>query len=148
MSYPVINIANKVLANTNMEQGDTVSNLKLQKILYYLQGYFMAVFGRKLFDNAIEAWNYGPVVREVYFHFNKFGSGAITLQGEEEIAELLPEEEELFLEVLEEYGQFSAIKLMKMTHEELPWKQTWHTNPQSEISDALILEFFKTQIQA
>ncbi|HHT9079557.1 DUF4065 domain-containing protein [Flavobacterium psychrophilum] len=146
MSYPIIDIANKVIASTDIAQGETISNLKLQKMLYYLQGFFIAVFDKKLFDESIEAWQYGPVVRESYFHFKNFGSSSISLKGDENIIDLTQSETELFNEVLEEYGQFSAIKLMNMTHEELPWKKTFYKNPQGEITYNLLKEYFKTQI--
>ena len=134
MTYPVIDIANKVIANTDINQGETISNLKLQKMLYYLQGFFIAVFDKKLFDEPIEAWQYGPVVRDAYFHFKDFGSASISLKEDEKIIDLTELEDELFREVMEEYGQFSAIKLMNMTHEELPWRKTFSENPQGEIS--------------
>lgn len=146
MSYPIIHIANKIIANTNTNQGETISNLKLQKMLYYLQGFFIAVFDKKLFEEPIEAWQYGPVVRDVYFHFKEFGQNSISLEKNEEIITLESEEEALFRDVMEEYGQFSAIKLMNMTHEELPWKKTFNESPQGEISCELLKEYFKTQI--
>ena len=146
MNYSVIDIANKVIANTNLGPGETISNLKLQKMLYYLQGFFIAIFDNKLFPETIEAWQYGPVVKEAYLHFKSFGSSSIILNGDEKIIEFSAQENELFLEVMEEYGQFSAVKLMNMTHEELPWKKTFNENPQGEISYELLKEFFKTQI--
>lgn len=146
MSYPIIDIANKIIANTDINQGETISNLKLQKMLYYLQGFFIAVFDKKLFEEPIEAWQYGPVVRDAYFHFKEFGSSSISLKEEEVIINLPQNEDELFKEVMEEYGQFSAVKLMNMTHEELPWKKTFTENPQGEISYELLKEYFKTQI--
>ena len=146
MSYPVIDIANKIIANTDINQGETISNLKLQKMLYYLQGFFIAVFDKKLFEEPIEAWQYGPVVRDAYFHFKDFGPSSILLNVDEKIIDLPQNEAELFREVMEEYGQFSAIKLMNMTHEELPWKRTFNENPQGEISYELLKEYFKTQI--
>lgn len=146
MSYPIIDIANKIIANTDINQGETISNLKLQKMLYYLQGFFIAVFDKKLFEEPIEAWQYGPVVRDAYFHFKEFGPASISLKGDEKIIDLTHNEDELFREVMEEYGQFSAIKLMNMTHEELPWKKTFSENPQGEISYELLKEYFKTQI--
>ena len=111
-----------------------------------MQGFFIAVFDEKLFDNEIEAWQYGPVVREVYNHFKDFGAGAITLKEDDKIVELPEEKNELFKEVMNEYGQFSAIKLMNMTHSELPWKKIFHENPQGEIPYELLKEYFKTQI--
>ena len=115
-------------------------------MLYYLQGFFIAIFDKKLFPETIEAWQYGPVVKEAYFHFKAFGSNSILLNPDEKIIEFPTQENELFLEVMEEYGQFSAVKLMNMTHEELPWKKTFNENPQGEISYELLKEFFKTQI--
>lgn len=146
MIYPVIDIANKVVANTDSSQGETISNLKLQKILYYLQGFFIAVFDSKLFEEPIEAWQYGPVVKNAYYHFKPFGSSSISLTGDETIIDLTKEETELFQQVMEEYGQFSAIKLMNMTHEESPWKKTFNEEPQGEISYERLKEYFKTQI--
>ncbi|MCI9844160.1 Panacea domain-containing protein [Flavobacterium pectinovorum] len=146
MSYSVLEISNKIIANTDASQGEIISNLKLQKMLYYMQGFFIAVFDKRLFDNEIEAWQYGPVVRDAYYYFKDFGAGAITLKGDEQIVELSYEEEELFKEVMTEYGQFSAIKLMNLTHSELPWKKVFHENPQGEISYDLLREYFKTQI--
>jgi uncharacterized phage-associated protein len=148
MSYPIIDIANKIIANTNSNQGETISNLKLQKMLYYLQGFFIAVFDKKLFEEPIEAWQYGPVVKDAYVYFKGFGPSSISLKDDEKIIDLTTSEAELFNEVMEEYGQFSAVKLMNMTHEELPWKKTFSENPQGEITYDLLKEYFKTQIVA
>ena len=145
-AYSVIDVANKVVNACDADRGDIISNLKLQKMLYYLQGFFIAVFDRKLFKEPIEAWQYGPVVRDAYFHFKNFGSGAITLKEDETIIELPSRESKLFNDVMEVYGQFSAVKLMQMTHEELPWKKTFNENPEGEITCDLLKEYFKTQI--
>ncbi|WP_343764402.1 Panacea domain-containing protein [Gangjinia marincola] len=118
----------------------------MQKLLYYVQGYNLAVFGKPLFNDSIEAWQYGPVVKTAYHHFKDFGSSAITLTEDDQIAELEDEEEGLFQEVLDEYSQFSAIRLMEMTHDEAPWNDAFHTNPQVEISQDSMKEFFKTQL--
>ncbi|MBL4559673.1 MAG: SocA family protein [Labilibaculum sp.] len=146
MSYPVLHIANKIIANTDSEHGELISNLKLQKLLYYMQGFHIAIFGKPLFSENVEAWQYGPVVREMYDHFKNFGAGSITLNEDDPVAKLNAEEEELFTEVFLEYNQFSAIKLMNMTHEEHPWRKTFNENPQGVISVELLNGYFKTQI--
>jgi uncharacterized phage-associated protein len=146
MAYPILHIANKIIANTDVEQGELISNLKLQKLLYYMQGFHIAVFDAKLFENDIEAWQYGPVVRDMYFHFKEFGKSSITLTDDATIAEMTDDEEELFNEVLAEYSQFSAIKLMNMTHDELPWEKTFNETPQGVITYQLMSDFFKTQL--
>lgn len=146
MSYPVLEIAKKIIASTDSEKGEIISNLKLQKLLYYMQGFFIAVFDKPLFDSDIKAWQYGPVVEEMYYHFKEFGSGAISISSDENIIELLHDEELLFREVMEEFGQFSAIKLMQISHEERPWKKVFNENVGGVIPIELLKEYFKTQI--
>ena len=56
MSYSVLDIANKLLCKAaNCSGGEMMSNLKLQKMLYYEQGYHLAKFGTPLFQEEIEA---------------------------------------------------------------------------------------------
>ncbi len=50
------------LAQTSEDAGDLISNLKLQKLLYYAQGFHLALYDEPLFPEAIEAWTHGPVL--------------------------------------------------------------------------------------
>lgn len=143
MAYKALDIANKIIFKTDLEHGDTISNLKLQKMLYYQQGFHLAYFGTPLFDEDIVAWQYGPVVPSVYKEYKSFESNSISTS--EEGISLSDDEEELFNNVYEEYNQFSAVALMKMTHEESPWKTT---EINSVISRDKMAAFFKTQIEA
>ena len=59
------------------ENRTPVSNLKLQKLLYFVQGQAIKVYGERAFTESIEAWDYGPVVRSVYLKFRIFGAGPI-----------------------------------------------------------------------
>lgn len=122
MAYKALDIANKIISKTDLEHGDTISNLKLQKMMYYQQGFHLAYFGTPLFDEDIVAWQYGPVVPSVYKEYKSFESNSISTS--KEGISLSDDEEELFNNVYEEYNQFSAVALMKMTHEESPWKTT------------------------
>ena len=60
--------------NENM----TVSNLKLQQLLYYAQGWHLALWGNKLFNERIEAWIMGPVIPAVYHKFKLYGGSIIS----------------------------------------------------------------------
>lgn len=124
MTYPVLDIANKLLLKaTEYDGGELMSNMKLQKMLYYQQGYHLAAFGTPLFSEEVEAWMYGPVVPCVYEHFKKFGAGGII--PETQTPTLLVEEEEaLFYDVFNAYINFSALGLMEKTHNESPWLST------------------------
>lgn len=143
MAYKALDIANKIISKTDLEHGDTISNLKLQKMMYYQQGFHLAYFGTPLFDENIVAWQYGPVVPSVYKEYKSFESNSISTS--KEGISLSDDEEELFNNVYEEYNQFSAVALMKMTHEESPWKTT---EINSVISRDKMMAFFKTQIEA
>ena len=124
MTYPVLDIANKLLLKaTEYDGGELMSNMKLQKMLYYQQVYHLAAFGTPLFSEEVEAWMYGPVVPCVYEHFKKFGAGGII--PETQTPTLLAEEEEaLFYDVFNAYINFSALGLMEKTHNESPWLST------------------------
>ena len=124
MTYPVLDIANKLLLKATEYDGvELMSNMKLQKMLYYQQGYHLAAFGTPLFSEEVEAWMYGPVVPCVYEHFKKFGAGGII--PETQTPTLLVEEEEaLFYDVFNAYINFSALGLMEKTHNEAPWLST------------------------
>ena len=143
MAYKALDIANKIISKTDLEHGDTISNLKLQKMMYYQQGFHLAYFGTPLFDEDIVAWQYGPVVPSVYKEYKSFESNSISTS--KEGISLSDDEEELFNNVYEEYNQFSAVALMKMTDEESPWKTT---EINSVISRDKMMAFFKTQIEA
>ena len=78
-----IDVAKYILciANTN---GDLITNLKLQKLLYYAQAWYMVNFdGKKLFDDDIEAWQFGPVIKSIYNLFKDFGRKPIILSDAE-----------------------------------------------------------------
>jgi uncharacterized phage-associated protein len=125
------------------EYGDIVSNLKLQKLVYYAQGFHLAIYDKPLFDEPIVKWEHGPVVESLYHEYKKYSSNAIPVPKAVDTSIFSDEQKELLNEVFEVYGQFSAWKLRCMTHEEPPWKQA----PTNGIIDLeLMKEYFKTQL--
>ena len=146
MTYKALDIANKILARaTNNEYEDLISNMKLQKLLYYQQGFHLAYFGTPLFDEEIEAWMYGPVVPSVYTHFRENGNKGIEYNNE--VVELTGNKEEaLFNEVYKIYGGYSALGLMEMTHSESPWKST-NVGNGNIISKDKLRGFFKKRLK-
>lgn len=103
---------------------DYISNMKLQKLLYYAQGAFLAVTGAPLFEDEIEAWTHGPVVPSVYHYYKSHGGNGIPAPTDFESKSFTDEEMGLLTEVYNEFGQYSAWKLREMTHNETPWKST------------------------
>jgi len=135
-------IAKYFVSLVDEEAGDSISNLKVQKLLYYAQGFHLAVYDAPLFPEAIKAWAHGPVVPQVYHQYKDFGAGPITVE-RVNLDDYSSEVRELLDEVHKVYGQFTAAKLRDMTHQEPPWRNT----PQSEaISHESMSEFFKTLV--
>src|SRR4051794_29818552 len=70
-------VADYFLAHVDEESGDNITHLKLQKLLYYAQGFHLAIQGEPLFAEPIEAWEHGPVVCRVYHKVKYCGNRPI-----------------------------------------------------------------------
>lgn len=124
------------------EGADLISNLKLQKLLYYAQGCFLAINGKPLFGDDILAWKHGPVVEKVYHEYKQYGANGIEFTDDFNFDDFTKEENELLEEVYKTFAQYSAWKLRDMTHEEKPWNET---PPNGVISNELIRKFFQQE---
>ena len=147
MAYNVIDIAKKIIKMADDDianGGDNITNLKLQKLLYYQQGYHLAQFDKPLFDENVEAWMYGPVVPVAYDYFQQYGAQSLPV--EKDVIILPDEEESLFYQVYDAYREFSAIGLMNMTHREKPWTEAVPHNRGTVISQDAMKSYFKTQL--
>jgi uncharacterized phage-associated protein len=142
-----VDIAKYFLAQVEEELGDSISNLKLQKLVYYAQGFHLAIFeGTPLFDERIEAWTHGPVIPDLYDQYKDYGSGPIPLPSDIDLSIYQTEIRELLDEVYSVYGQFSAWKLRDLTHDEKPWLDAYRIAPSAEISLKSMQDFFETQV--
>lgn len=141
--YAAETVAEYFLSLVDPEAGDAITNLTLQKLLYYAQGLHLALFDHPLFPDRIEAWMHGPVVPTVYHRYKTFGANPLPVSEDFDPNTLDSETQAFLNEVYEVYGQFSAWKLRNMTHTESPWRDT----PEGqEISHARLQEFFKTRV--
>lgn len=106
---------------------DYLSHLRLQKLLYYAQGWSLVNRNVALFGDRIEAWAHGPVVPSVFPVFADYKFQNIApdhfLCNEDEIdAGDLTDDEGTFVEaVWGAYRKYSATSLREMTHREPPW---------------------------
>lgn len=132
----------------SLEEGaEYISNLKLQKLLYYAQGSFLAVTGSPLFDDDIVAWEHGPVVKSVYQTYRKYGAEGIPFDEPFDMGKFSEEENALLTEVYDVFGQYSAWKLRNMTHEESPWKETQRNEviSQEKIKDYFVRVYLQNE---
>jgi uncharacterized phage-associated protein len=136
-------VAEYFLTLVDEDAGDLMTNMKLQKLLYYAQGVHLALYGQPLFQDKIEAWTHGPVVPSVYHEYKKYASGALPRPKEINLDRFSKEQQEVLNEVYQVYGQFSAFILRNMTHDEPPWKDT---QDGEVISHEAMKKYFKTRL--
>ena len=134
--YTAIQVANWFRAAVDRDAGDSLTHLKLQKLVYYAQAWALAILGRPLFEEDFRAWAHGPVSLEVWHEFRDFGWEA--LPAPDEVPELEGEVEELLRDVLSSYGEHSAKKLEDLTHSEDPWLRARGDLPPEARSTAII----------
>ncbi len=136
----IINIYNvKVdeLASNYEIVPEYITNLKLQKLLYFVQAICLMVFDKKAFPEKILAWSYGPVVNEVYQQYKQ--NHASKINSESNVKNISSGLYKIIEEVINSYGLFEANRLIDLTHEEEPWI---NTEINKEIRIDLIKNYF------
>ena len=125
-----------------MDMGDAMTNLRLQKMLYFAQGWMLMRHGTPLFEDSIEAWQYGPVVPNCYEWYKGCGSNYLKAEMPSRDA-FTKEEYELLLDTWTELSGYSTAQLVSMTHEAgSPWDMIWNHSKQREITKEQIEKFF------
>lgn len=118
------------------EAGDPVTNLKLQKLLYYIQGWHLVLKGERAFADRLEAWVHGPVQPGVYGNYKQYRWNPIT--GEVPPVQLDAALKDTADSVIESYGGESAYQLELRTHQEAPWLDARGDLPPDQESNAVI----------
>ncbi|WP_341754533.1 Panacea domain-containing protein [Candidatus Tisiphia endosymbiont of Dioctria rufipes] len=138
-------VANYFLVLVDREAGDTITQLKLQKLIYFAQGVSLALLDKPLFTEEIEAWEHGPVARVLRKTFGNFKDSAIPAPGEIDFELYKKEEKELIYKVYSVYGEHTASYLRHLTHEHSIWRDAIATDNKI-ISKQKMSEFFKRLI--
>ena len=144
--------------------GDGVSLIKLQKLVYYAHGWHLAIFNCPFIDEGIEAGKYGPVVKSLYNEFQEFGMRAITTSGVihkfvhgnlvSQEPTITPGHDKYMLvnKVWKVYGRYSSIQLANETHAGgTPWREIFDhfkgiIPPNINIPDEWIRSHFGTKM--
>lgn len=130
--------------------GSFISNLKLQKLVYYAQAWYLAIYDQPLFDEDFKAGIHGPVIPELYKEYCGFKWKPIL----KEVSQpSFSEEIQQFLdEVTDVYFSFDGYELEQMTHSEIPWLKARGDLPidapsNEIISKDSIREYFKPRVE-
>lgn len=124
------------------EKLEEVTPLMLQKLLYFVQGIYLALFDRPIFTEDCRAWVHGPVYPEVYdlfrdFKYNPIDDARFALL--EGTKDALTENEKKVIDlVVNTFGLYGGKVLEKITHNEKPWREARKGYDDSIPSSALL----------
>lgn len=140
-------VADYFLSLADEDEGDYITNLKLQKLLYYAQGLHLACYDAPLFDEHIEAWAHGPVIPQVYSKYRDLEYGPIPRPQDLDFDKFNEETREFLDEVYRIFGQYSAWKLREMTHEEQPWHEAYRRGTNTIVSHESLKDYFSQFVE-
>jgi uncharacterized phage-associated protein len=118
------------------DTGSFISNLKLQKLVYYAQAWHLGIYDTPLFDEDFEAWVHGPVIPGLFRKYKEFGWKPILKEVEK--PNFSPELEEFLEEITEVYFIREGLELEMMTTREDPWIYARKGLARDEPSHAII----------
>ncbi len=141
--YSALIVAEYIIGYCN-ENNNSISNLKLQKVLYFVQAQFLVKNNQRCFAEDIEAWDFGPVVPVVYHKYKIFGSAFIPIPYDTSGIKIQEEDKWYINAIVDACSKFSASNLVNITHSQDPWKKTYNPFERKVISNDIIKEFFSS----
>jgi uncharacterized phage-associated protein len=145
MAYDSITVANTLL-QLAARRVEPIDPMKLQKLVYFAHGWHLAIKGSPLISEAIQAWDFGPVIPSIYHAFKHYGPNPITRQDDRFGRVADPDHLDFLERILELYGVFTSIQLSNMSHDTKgPWHQARANNPGLkcvEIAEDHIRDYF------
>jgi uncharacterized phage-associated protein len=138
----------KHIIDSFASKGESITNLKLQKLLYYTQAWHLALHGRVFFNDRIEAWVHGPVVPSVFQEYRSFKWTSLKIVGGYSVNSGVVHHTS---KVLEQYGRFDAYQLERLTHSEHPWKNARtgiepDVASHREIEPKVMLDYYRSRL--
>lgn len=124
--YDVNDVADYIILSLNSDESFSLINLKLQKLVYYIQAWSLGINKEAFLKGKFEAWVHGPVCRPLYERFknNKSLYSVISTDDilNKNVKDCIAIEDSEFIDyILENYARYSGTQLETMTHNEQPW---------------------------
>lgn len=140
-------VAKYIISLSDENSSRAVTPLKLQKILYYVQGLSMKINGREIFHEELEAWDHGPVNGEIYTAYKHYRYLPIEKDVEFQMnnLNLSPEDINIIQKVWNDYGDIDGKILEELTHQEDPWINAYEKGKNVIISKEAIHDYFNNE---
>jgi len=140
MPFSALDVAKYIIAYEHSKQRQ-VSNLRLQKLLYFVQAKAILETDELCFSDEMQAWDFGPVVPKVYHAYKIFGSWDIkagdTEQKFDEVTESYTRD------ILDYCSSYPTFQLVEITHKQAPWKNAYRKGFKNTITEQALKEYFK-----
>lgn len=147
--YSSFDVSKKILELASYD-GQQLSPMKLIKLVYIMHGWHLGIKGTPLINDSIQAWQYGPVIPELYHVIKRFGTESV----DPNLIDLyskktLSAETSGFVESLwPSYKDMSAIELSALTHiDGSPWSETYNGEYYKPISNETIQSYYSRLIE-
>lgn len=140
MTYSALDVA-KYVINHEHTKNRAITNLRLQKLLYFVQANVLVDTKKPCFDDEMEAWDYGPVVPAVYNEYCRFKSQAIDSAEEYDISD--SSIKDIIDGVLDFLSDTDTFELVQITHSQTPWIEARQRGLHAVISKESIKNFFE-----
>ncbi len=131
--HTALAVADKII-RMSLEDETPITPMQVQKLAYFCHAWNLGLGYGPLFQDAVESWQYGPVIRALYHALKDCGRGSITQPLLENPAVFAEQEERIIKVIWRQYGQLDGIRLSSMTHAAgSPWEQTYRKDQRSQI---------------
>ena len=145
MMYSAETIAEYVIYYCD-KKGKIMTNLKLQKILYFIQVNFLVTIDNPCFKEDIFAWGFGPVIPEVYRKYKAYGSTHIPVLQNKLNGIYISEKDKPWIdEIIDDCCEYSGHQLTQITLNQWPWIYAYYVSPTHIISHKSLLRYFKEE---
>ena len=128
----VVDVAQYIYDEYKRQSGETIDEMKLHKLLYFVQRESIALTNEPMFPEQFEGWKYGPVCKEVRASFDVDGMNVT------DIRKISLENAYIAKNIILQYGALASWKLSEISHNELSWKNSRRGLQPSENGNAII----------
>lgn len=140
--YSALLIARLIIDYCN-EKKMIISNLKLQKILYFVQADFLVNKETPCFFEDIEAWNFGPVIPEVYFEYKIYGSSNIPYRNSIAVyRDIQKDDQDRIFKMVQKCAKYSISTLVEITRRQALWREAYNPYRRNVIPKEEIRKYF------
>lgn len=150
MPHDARSVANEIV-NISLASQRSITPMQVLKLTYFCHAWMLGLHHRPLLTQAIEAWRYGPVVRDVYHLFRHYGGSQIagpenlTGSGVQEHP-LDDQEADIINQVVSKYGHLTGVQMSSLAHQPgSPWHDVWVKNGQNSFIPDTVIQTYYTR---